>query len=103
MYIFVQELPEDKRGDYNTLLNFLSFQLKCRDIDVAHHIIAKTIVNLEVSSHIPKRYRDEAVRRIRSVGETSRYTFTIPQIDKIALEKILGEQRDKQNTNDLKH
>ena len=103
MYTFIQELPEDKRGEYNTLLNFFSFQLKCRDMNIAHNIIAKAIVNLEVSTHIPKKYRDEATRRIRSVGETSRYTFTVPEIDKKSLEEILGKQRDKQDINGLKH
>jgi len=103
MYTFIQELPEDKRSDYNTLLNFFSFQLKCRDIDIASNIVAKAIYNLENSTHIPKKHRDEATRRIRSVGEASQYTFTIPEIDKIALEKILGKQRNKHNPQNLKY
>ena len=103
MYAFLQELPEEKRSDYNTLLNFLSYQLKIRDIKFVASLASKIIVSLEFTDYIPKRYKDAAIKKIENVCTSSRYTFTVPQIDKEQLQQVLGEQKDKQNTENLKH
>jgi|TARA_R100001244_G_scaffold131367_1_gene104527 hypothetical protein len=103
MYIFLQELPEDKKNDYNTLLNFFSYQLKARDIEMVATITAKIIVSLEFTDYIPKRYKDATIQKIENICTSSRYTFALPEVDKKKLQQILGEQKDQRNTDNLKH
>ena len=102
MYAFLQELPEEKKSDYNTLLNFLSYQLKLRDIELVASLTSKIILSLELTDYIPKRFRDAAIKKIEDVCTSSRYTFTIPQIDKEELQQVLVEQKDKRNSENTK-
>ena len=103
MYAFLQELPEEKRSDYSTLLNFFSYQLKTRDIELVASLASKIIVSLEFTDYIPKRFKDETIKKIENICTSGRYTFTLPQIDKKKLQQILGEQKDQRNTQNLKH
>ena len=41
--------------------------------------------------------------KIENICTSGRYTFTLPEIDKKKLQQILGEQKDKRNTENLKH
>jgi len=102
MYAFLQELPEEKKSDYNTLLNFLSYQLKLRDIELVASLTSKIILSLEFTDYIPKRFKDATIKKIEDVCTSSRYTFTVPQIDKEQLQQVLGEQKDKRNTKNIK-
>jgi len=103
MYAFLQELPEEKKSDYNTLLNFFAYQLKTRDIEFVASLASKIIVSLEFTDYIPKRFKDATIKKIENICTSSRYTFTLPQIDKEQLQQVLGEQKDKRNIKNLKH
>lgn len=92
--LMINELPEEKKRDYNTLLSFLSFQLKGRDRETMRAFVRKTMHSIEESPNMPRRFKDEVRQKIRGVCRTAEYTFTLPQIDKKALEEILGEQTD---------
>jgi len=102
MYAFLQELPEEKKSDYNTLLNFFSYQLKTRDIQFVASLASKIILSLELTDYIPKRFKDATIKKIEDVCTSSRYTFTLPQIDKEQLQQVLGEQKDKRDTKNTK-
>ena len=102
MYAILQELPEEKKSDYNTLLNFFSYQLKTRDIKLVTSLTSKIILSLELTDYIPKRFKDYAIKKIENICTSSRYTFTLPQIDKEQLQQILGEQKDKRDTKNTK-
>jgi len=103
MYTFLQELPEEKKSDYNTLLNFFSYQLKARDIEMVASLASKIIVSLEFTDYLPKRFKDATIKKIENICTTGKYTFTFPEIDKEKLQQVLGEQKDERNTKNLKH
>jgi len=94
MMLMINELPEEKRRDHYTLLSFLSFQLKARDRDIVRTFTHRALHSVESSNNMPRRFKDEVRKKIRGVCKSAEYTFALPQIDKKALEEILGKQAD---------
>ena len=46
VFLIMQEIPEEKRKDLNTMLGFLSIQLREREMDFAKYATKKVIVGL---------------------------------------------------------
>lgn len=100
--MLTQELPKEKIEDYNNILNLLSFHLKIRDIDhITNFVIEFT--KIIGSMHIPQRTKSIINNELFRLSEKGRYTFQVPEIDKNALEEILGSTGDKSSPEDLKH
>lgn len=94
MMLMINELPEEKKRDQYALLSLLSFQLKGRDREIMRTFVRRTLHSVEESPNMPRRFKDEVRKKIRSVCKSAEYTFALPQIDKKALEEILGKQAD---------
>ena len=84
MVLLINELPEDKRREYNTLLSFLDFQLTIRDNLFITDIFDKLDLYLlnKIDWYGRAKLKRELRQKIRDFCETSKYSFTIHDSDK---------------------
>jgi len=104
MILLINELPEDKRRDYFTLLNFLDFQLKARDNLFVEDLINKLAIHitLKVEFHGQARIKKNIIKAIEDHCAASKYSFKIPDYNREKLQQKMGKQKDKYNFKDIK-
>ena len=104
MAAILNELPEDKRRDYHTLLNFLDFQLKGRDNLFVEDLINKLAIHitLKVDFYGQPKIKKNVIKAIEDHCAASQYSFKIPDYNREQLQQKVGKQKDKYNFKDIK-
>ena len=102
--LMINELPEDKRRDYFTLLTFLDFQLKARDNLFVEDLINKLAIyiTLKVDFNGHARIKKNVIKAIEDHCAASQYSFKIPDYNREQLQQKMGEQKHKYNFKDIK-
>ena len=102
--VMINELPEDKRRDYFTLLTFLDFQLKARDNLFVEDLINKLAIHitLKVDFYGHQRIKKNVIKAIEDHCAASQSSFKIPDYNREQLQQKMGEQKYKHNFKDIK-
>ena len=102
--VMINELPEDKRRDYHTLLSFLDFQLKGRDNLFVEDLINKLAIHitLKVDFYGQPKIKKNVIKAIEDHCAASQYSFKIPDYNREQLQQKMGKQKDKYNFKDIK-
>ena len=78
MILFINELPEEKKRDYFTLLNFLEFQLTMRNNLFITNLFDKLEFHLteKIDWYGRAKFKREIKQEIRNFCKSSTYSFT---------------------------
>ena len=104
MVLFINELPEHKRRDYNTLLSFLDFQLKHRDNLLLEHIISNLAYDIikNVDFYGAKRVKKMVLEQMDKCIKENSYTFKVSQDDRELMQQTMGVQTYRETTKETK-
>ena len=96
MVLFINELPEEKRRDYHTLLSFLDVQLTLRDNLFITELVSKLEKHLmnKVNWYGRAREKKQVREEITSFCETSKHSFKVHDDNKEEVQQVLGSKRD---------
>ena len=96
MILFINELPEEKRRDYYTLLSFLDFQLTMRDNLFITELFDKLDLHLlnKIDWYGRAKLKQEIRQAIRDFCETSKYSFTVHDNNDKQMQQVMGSRED---------
>ena len=75
IFLIMQEIPEKKRKDLNTMLGFLSIQLREREMDFAKYATKKVIVGLSDTRALTLVTRSKIVDMFEGAFSETDYMF----------------------------
>jgi len=101
MYLLTQELPKNKIEDFEAVLSLLSFQLKLREMDIAHEA-AHNLSRLVTLSSIQNKAKNYLLNEIEIFKGQDRYIIQVPEDDPNEVEEVLGSTGDKEATKTTK-
>jgi len=92
MVLFINELPEHKKRDYNTLLSFLDFQLKHRDNLLIEHIISNLAYSIieNVDFYGAKRIKKMVLSEMDKCIAENTNTFKVSNDNIRSLQQEVG-------------
>ena len=103
MMVFINELPESKRRDYFTLLNFLDFQLTCRDNEMISDWCIELSLSLDtIDFKGNRKIRDDVQKKITDFRKAASHSFKVPHLYKRKSKQVLGSPTDEHNTKETK-
>ena len=103
MMVFINELPESKRRDYFTLLNFLDFQLTYRDNNMIKAWCLELSLSLDtIDFKGNKRIKDDVQKKIEKLRSSATHSFKVSQTYKRKSKQVLGSPTDEHNTKETK-
>ena len=96
MTLMINELPQEKRRDYFTLLNFLDFQLTMRDNLFITELFDKLDLHLlnKIDWYGRAKLKQEIRQAIRDFCETSKYSFTVHDNNDKQMQQVMGSRED---------
>tara|TARA_R110002012_G_scaffold61153_1_gene160544 strand:- start:1046 stop:1369 length:324 start_codon:yes stop_codon:yes gene_type:complete len=97
MTLFVNELPEDKRRDYFTLLSFLDFQLTMRDNLFITELFDKLDLHLlnKIDWYGRAKLKQEIREELRSFCKASTYSFTFHDNNEKQMQQVMDSKKDR--------
>ena len=101
MYLLTQELPKNKIEDFEAVLSLLSFQLKLREMDIAHEA-AHNLSRLVTLSSIQNKAKNYLLNEIEIFKGQDRYIIQVPEDDQGDVQQVLGVEGDNEATQTLK-
>jgi len=98
MVLFINELPEHKKRDYNTLLSFLDFQLKHRDNLLVEHIISNLAYDIikNVDFYGAKRVKKMVLSEMDDCIAENTNTFKVSDDDIELLQQEVGGETHRE-------
>jgi carboxypeptidase C (cathepsin A) len=103
MMVFINELPESKRRDYFTLLNFLDFQLTHRDNKMITAWCIELSLSLDtVNFKGNRKIRDDVQKKIENFKKSASHFVKIPRNYKRKSKQVLGSPTNEHNTKEIK-
>jgi hypothetical protein len=104
MILLINELPENKRRDHFTLLNFLDFQLHCRDNLVMEDFVCNLAARItkNVNFYGQAKLKKMVLEQIDIYARANQYTFKIPVYHKEFVQQALGGKADRKTIKNLK-
>jgi hypothetical protein len=96
MTLFVNELPEEKRRDYFTLLSFLDFQLTMRDNLFITELFDKLDLHLlnKIDWYGRAKLKQEIREELRSFCKTNTYSFTFHDNNEKQMQQVMDSKKD---------
>lgn len=96
MMLFINELPEEKRREYFTLLNFLDFQLTMRDNLFITELFDKLDFHLitKIDWYGRAKLKREIRQAVRDFCKTSKYSFTIHDHNEKQMQQVMDSKTD---------
>ena len=75
MFLFMNELPQEKKTDFNTILCFLEFQMKLREMDYIKLAVKKMIAGVEDVSRPTYAQKARMIHMFESTFSEVDYKF----------------------------
>ena len=96
MMLFINELPEEKRREYFTLLNFLDFQLTMRDNLFITELFDKLDLHLlnKIDWYGRAKLKQEIRQELRDFCKTSQYSFTFHDSNEKQMQQVMDSKTD---------
>ena len=97
MILFINELPEEKRRDYYTLLSFLDFQLTMRDNLFITELFDKLDLHLlnKIDWYGRAKLKQEIRQALRDFCKTSQYSFTFHDNNEKQMQQVMDGRKDE--------
>ena len=95
MMLMINELPEEKRRDYHTLLSFLDFQLTMRDNLFITELFDKLEFHLteKIDWYGRAKLKREIKKEIRNFCKSSTYSFTFHNNNEKQMQHVMGGKK----------
>tara|TARA_Y100001938_G_scaffold148602_1_gene232825 strand:+ start:40517 stop:40840 length:324 start_codon:yes stop_codon:yes gene_type:complete len=97
MTLMINELPQEKRRDYFTLLAFLDFQLTMRDNLFITELFDKLDLHLlnKIDWYGRAKLKQEIRQALRDFCKASQYSFTFHDNHEKQMQQVVGSREDK--------
>ena len=90
IFLLMQEIPEEKRKDLNTMLGFLSIQLREREMDFAKYATKRVILGLSDTRVLTIRNRSKIIDMFEGAFSETDYLF-VPISNEVREEFLLSK------------